>query len=172
MRVVKAQQQIGERGLAGAAGTDERDELAGLDGEVDVVRARVFRRRRNGRFRIECRRRRRGAFSARRFGDGIFRGEQFKDAFAGGARLGELVVQPRQVFHRAIHVKTPSKLDENRGMGTWLKGKVREHQGDAEGGEKFDQQAGHFRRAGDSHAVADQVLGRFLEFLRPCFSRL
>ena len=36
-RVVKAQQQVGERGFAGAAGADERDELAGFDGEVDVV---------------------------------------------------------------------------------------------------------------------------------------
>ena len=43
-RVVKAQQQIGERGFAGAAGADERDELAGFDGEVDVPQHRLFRR--------------------------------------------------------------------------------------------------------------------------------
>ena len=32
---------IDERGLAGAVGSDERDELALLDGEVDVVDGRV-----------------------------------------------------------------------------------------------------------------------------------
>ena len=31
LRVVKAQQQIGQRGFAGAAGADERDELAGFE---------------------------------------------------------------------------------------------------------------------------------------------
>jgi hypothetical protein len=40
--VVKTQEQVGERGFAGAAGADERDELAGLDGEVDVVQDRFF----------------------------------------------------------------------------------------------------------------------------------
>ena len=41
-RVVKAQQQVGERGFAGAARADERDELAGLDGEIDVAQHRFF----------------------------------------------------------------------------------------------------------------------------------
>ena len=41
----------------------------------------------------------------RRFGDGVLRGEQFKDPFAGGARLGELVVQAREIFHRRVHEK-------------------------------------------------------------------
>ena len=43
-------------------------------------------------------------FRLRGFGHGIFRGEQFKDALGGGARLDDLVLQPREVFQRLVNV--------------------------------------------------------------------
>ena len=42
LRVVKAQEQVRERGFAGAAGADERDELAGFDLQFDVVQRDFF----------------------------------------------------------------------------------------------------------------------------------
>src|SRR5690606_883577 len=39
-RIVEARYQVGERRLAGPARADERDRLAGVDGEADVVQDR------------------------------------------------------------------------------------------------------------------------------------
>ena len=62
--VVKTQQQIGQRGFAGTAGADERDELAGFDREIDVAQHRFFAVAEIKIFKFECRPCRRGAFSA------------------------------------------------------------------------------------------------------------
>ena len=64
--VVKAQEQIGERGFAGAAGADERDELAGFDGEIDAVQHGFFAVVEIDVFKLDVGVGRRGAFSARR----------------------------------------------------------------------------------------------------------
>src|SRR5207248_8592080 len=37
LRVVKAQEKVGESGFPGAAGADQRDDLASLDGEIDAL---------------------------------------------------------------------------------------------------------------------------------------
>ncbi len=102
-RVVKTQQQVGERGFAGTAGADERDELAGLDGEVDVVQHRLFAVIEIHIFNDDVGLVGMEHFGRGGFGHGIFRGEQFKDAFAGGARLVKLVVQPRERFDGRIN---------------------------------------------------------------------
>src|ERR1017187_10461576 len=42
LRVIEAQQQIGEGGLAGAGAADQGHQLAGLDGQIDIVKRRLF----------------------------------------------------------------------------------------------------------------------------------
>ena len=85
--VVKAQQQVGERGFAGTAGADERDQLAGFDGEVDVAQHRFFAVVEIQVFKDDVGLVGVEHFGRGGFGHGIFRGEQFEDAFAGGAGL-------------------------------------------------------------------------------------
>ena len=43
-------------------------------------------------------------FRLRGFRHGIFRGEQLEDAFAGGAGLVQLVVQPRERFDGRVNL--------------------------------------------------------------------
>ncbi len=85
--VVKTQEQIGQRGFAGATGANECDELAGFDGEVDIVQDRFFAVIEIEVFKHDVSLVRMKHFGRDRFGHGIFQGEQLKDAFAGGAGL-------------------------------------------------------------------------------------
>ncbi len=97
-------------------------------------------------------------FGRDRFRHGIFRGQQFKDAFAGGAGLGDLVVQPGEIFHRAIHVKnTAGEQDEIARVGVRPRqiNHVKQRQRHAKGGKKINDRAGDFAGADDSHVVAD-----------------
>ena len=92
------------------------------------------------------------------FGHGILRGEQFKDPFAGGARLGELLVQARKVFHRAIHLKNAAgEQDEiaRVGVGPRQINHVKQRHRDAAGGQKINERTGDFIGPDDAHVVAD-----------------
>jgi len=94
--VVETQEQIGERGLAGAAGADQRDELAGFDGKIDVVQNRFFAVVKIKVLKFDVGVRGVEHFRLRRFGHGVFEGEHLEDAFAGGTGLVKLVVEPRE----------------------------------------------------------------------------
>jgi len=104
--------------FAGAAGADQRDQLAGFDGEVDVSQHRLFAIVEIKVFKTRCRPCPHEAFWRVRFRHGIFQGEQLKDAFAGGARLVKLVVQPRERLDgRVNHHDGEDKHEEIRRLG-------------------------------------------------------
>ena len=101
LRVVKAEEQIGQGRFARAAAPDEGHQLAGFDGEVDAAQ--------DGFFMV-------GEFEAvepdvgvgglqrfrlRGFGDGALSGEQFKDARAGGLGLFDCIVEAGEIFDAA-----------------------------------------------------------------------
>ena len=88
-RVVEAQEQVGERRFAGAAGADERNKLAGLDAQVDVAQHGFFA---VGKIHVVEMNVRAGGLERAGlggFGHGVLRVQQRKDAFAGGAGLDE-----------------------------------------------------------------------------------
>ena len=89
LRVVKTQEQIGQRGFAGAAGADQRDQLAGFDGKVDVSQHRLFAIVEIKVFKHDVSVGGVEHFRLQRFGHGIFDGEQLKDAFGWRRGPGE-----------------------------------------------------------------------------------
>ena len=117
-RVVEAQEQIGKRRLAGAAGADERDKLAGLKAQVNVVQHGFFAISKIHVVEINIRAGGLERAGLRRFGHGAVCVQQHKGAFAGGARLDDLVLQPRQIFHRRIHHdQAEDQLQKISGIG-------------------------------------------------------
>ena len=145
LRVIKSQEQIGERGFAGAAGADERDELAGLDLQLDVVQRDFFAVGKMDVVELNVRAGGLECFWLRWLKDGVSHIEQIKDALAGGARLLKLALKTHDVFDGAIHEKhSDCKWNQIDGMSALLKSEVDEQQGDADGGKKLNQRAGNF----------------------------
>src|SRR5205823_986613 len=163
LRIVKTEQQIGERSLAGAAGADQRRDLARSDrqlnavqdqlvtvGKADVVEldGRIGRSQRNGL----------GGFL-----DGIRRIQQFKHALARRARLFELAVQTADGFDRLIKQEDGDdkfEKDPCRDRGVRQKFHVKYHQRDPYRGEKLDQRAGYLLRPDHAHELAQMLAVR------------
>ena len=100
-RVVKAEQQVGQRGFAGAAGADERDELAGFDFEIDVVQRDLLAVGKMDVLELDVRAGGVELSGVGGFHHGGWRVEQGENALAGGARLDDLILQLRQIFQAA-----------------------------------------------------------------------
>jgi hypothetical protein len=84
--------------------------------------------------------------------------EQGEGAFAGGARLDDLILQLREVFQGLIHEKnTADQLQEHRGIGVAGRqiNQIRQQQSHAAGTEKFNERAGKAAGADDAHILAD-----------------
>jgi hypothetical protein len=101
------------------------------------------------------------------FRHGIFRRQQFEDAFAGGAGLVKLVVQAREGLDGRInHHDREDEREEIRRLGP-LVGRqalrIKKHQRDPHGSEQFDELAGNFVGPDDAHELVDVFFGRTLE---------
>ena len=145
MRVVKAEEQIGQRGLAGATGADQGHHLARVYCKLDPVQNGFVTVGKMNVVEVNRRVGRAQGNGLGRFADIVLRRQQIENPLAGRARLLKLAVQPDDVFDRAIHqYNGQGELDEFVGGRIGLKGKVNEQGGDADRTEEFYQRSGDF----------------------------
>ena len=113
--------------------------MAGLDGEIDVVQDVFFAIGEIHVFKLDVGLAGVEHFRLRGFRHGIFQGEQLKDAFAGGAGLVKLVVQPRERLNGRInHHDGEEEHEEIRRLGPLVRRQflyIKENQRDSRGPE-------------------------------------
>ena len=166
MRVVKAEQQIGERGLAGTAGADEGDHLPGFDREVDPAQYKFVAVGKMNVVELNRRVRRAQENGLRGLANGVPGFQQFKNPLAGGAGLGQLVVETAERFQRLIHQENAADELEKiarRRARVAQEYDVKKHQRYAQRGEEFNQGARQLLGADDPHHLAEETPGRFPE---------
>ena len=148
--VVEAGDEVDERGLAGAGGSDDGVHLSGGDGEADVAQEGLFRQ--IGELRVleadDALFLHRGPASVGRGHDGELPVKVVKDAREQGERPGEVHLNVQQGLHRAVEA-----VDERDGGRDRADGERRVGVGDHEpAARKVDQQGTDLGEHAHHHA--------------------
>ena len=165
LRIIEPQQQVGERGFAGAAAADQGHQLAGLDREVDPPQDRFLAVIEVYVIEVDVRlaglERNRGG----RIGDGADHVHQLEHPLVGRTGLLHLVAQAGQVLDGRIHQEYAANERHERshvGLGVGLGAKphhIGEHQRHPHAAEELRDLAGNLVRPHHAHHVPDVLPG-------------
>ena len=169
LRIVEAQQQIGEGGFAGAGAADQGHQLAGLDRQVDVVEDGLFTvgeadivETNGGAVGME-------GLGVGRFGQGGLLGEYVIDRVHCQPRQTQLMVQPAQVLDWGVEVEHADEEEQEFAASsrriTAVERKPGKDQGDADAANELDQGTGQFTRPHRPHEETDHSFGGLAELL-------